>query len=79
MSAPTVLCRVCHGAHARTPIYGCTACDVVLCGEQVNPAALFHFVHPRTGGRAACGRLERLDLTNDLHRDRPQDAVRRGA
>lgn len=78
MSDPVVHCRCCGGAHKRGPLYGCSRCSAVLCGAMVNPAQLFHFVETRAG-RAACGRLERLDVTNDLRRARPLDAIREGA
>ena len=75
MTTPVVHCRACGGAHERGPLYGCTGCDRVLCDATVNAAAMFHFVETRAG-RAACGRLERLDVTNDLRRARPLDAVK---
>lgn len=73
-----VHCRVCGGAHERGPVYGCSSCAAILCGAQVNPAAVFHFVRSNRG-RVACGRLERLELTNDMRRDRALDAIREGA
>ena len=78
MTRPVVHCRCCGGAHERGPLYGCSGCDRVLCDAQVNPAAVFHFVRSNRG-RVACGRLERLDLTNDMRRDRALDATREGA
>lgn len=78
MTRPVVHCRCCGGAHERGPLYGCDRCDAVRCEQQVNPAGLFHYVETRAG-RAACGRLERLDVTNDMRRDRHRDAFKRGA
>lgn len=75
MTTPVVHCRACGGAHERGPLYGCTGCDRVLCDATVRAEAVFHFVETRAG-RAACGRLERLDVTNDLRRARPLDAVK---
>lgn len=73
-----VYCRACASPHERGSLYGCTGCDRVLCAAQVRPEGLFHYIET-SRGRAACGRIERLELTNDLRRPRPVDAIRRGA